>query len=504
MRISTDLFDLIKSLSKSEKRYFKVFASMQVKGEQNNYVKLFDAIDAQNEYQEDKLLKKFKGEKFVKQFSVAKNYLYSLVLKSLKAYHSGKSIDSQLSDYLEQIRLLYDKGLYDQCYKIIIRALKLAREHEMHLPIVQLLAWEDEVEHARGNVKQISKFIETGFDDAQNMLRLYSNYLEYRKACVQMFTVIKTKSTFRGEKELDEIKDMLESPYLKDEELAESIYAKHQMFFALSKYYRVMGENETSYLYRKKHYELFKSNPVLIREKQKSFLFVLNNLCAMQFLLEKYEEVEDTIEQIDLIQPRTDRSNVLKVRVVYSCRMSLFFATGRFEEAYHFIDEMKEGLKKYNVQMAVYDKMVFTYYMFYACYGLGKLKEALRYLNQLMNEFDISIMEDVHCIVRVTNLLVHYELGNWEILDNLVKSASRFLKKKDNYFHFESVMLKFFGKKATEINSRQEEVEAFKILRYELGEIDNHLIYFFDFNTWLVSKIKQISFYDAFLKQLKK
>jgi len=44
MKPSTELFDLIRSLSQSEKRYFKVYASKHVIGKENNYVRLFEAI----------------------------------------------------------------------------------------------------------------------------------------------------------------------------------------------------------------------------------------------------------------------------------------------------------------------------------------------------------------------------------------------------------------------------------------------------------------------------
>ena len=47
------LFELIHSLTKSEKRYFKVFTSSHK--EVNNYVKLFNAIHDQKKYNEDAL-----------------------------------------------------------------------------------------------------------------------------------------------------------------------------------------------------------------------------------------------------------------------------------------------------------------------------------------------------------------------------------------------------------------------------------------------------------------
>ncbi|MCB9336004.1 MAG: hypothetical protein H6586_07635, partial [Flavobacteriales bacterium] len=81
------LFELVHSLTKSEKRFVKLNAQMH--SGDKVYLKLMDAILKQNEYNEDELLGLFKNEKFVKQFSVAKNYLINFILKQLRQYHSG-------------------------------------------------------------------------------------------------------------------------------------------------------------------------------------------------------------------------------------------------------------------------------------------------------------------------------------------------------------------------------------------------------------------------------
>ena len=59
MIASEDLHKLIKSLSQSEKRFFKIYASRHVIGEQNNYVQLFDAIANQKNYNEKAIKEKF-------------------------------------------------------------------------------------------------------------------------------------------------------------------------------------------------------------------------------------------------------------------------------------------------------------------------------------------------------------------------------------------------------------------------------------------------------------
>ena len=59
-KVKEALFELIKSLSKSEKRYFKLLSSRHTIGDENNYVKLFDFIDKQTTYDEGVIFKEFK------------------------------------------------------------------------------------------------------------------------------------------------------------------------------------------------------------------------------------------------------------------------------------------------------------------------------------------------------------------------------------------------------------------------------------------------------------
>ena len=87
------LFSLIKSLSPSEKRYFKLFAQRQVQHKNTNYSKIFDAINEQEKYDENALVKKFRKEKFVEQFGVTKNYLFNMILSCMQQYNEENFID---------------------------------------------------------------------------------------------------------------------------------------------------------------------------------------------------------------------------------------------------------------------------------------------------------------------------------------------------------------------------------------------------------------------------
>ena len=72
MKAKDSIHELIKSLTKSEKRYFKLMSSRHTIGEENNYIVLFDFIEKQEEYDEDVLFKTFKGQAFLNKFSITK------------------------------------------------------------------------------------------------------------------------------------------------------------------------------------------------------------------------------------------------------------------------------------------------------------------------------------------------------------------------------------------------------------------------------------------------
>ena len=149
-KVNHALFDLIHSMTKSEKRYFKLLSSRHTIGEENNYVRIFDYLDKQEEYDEDKLFKDFKGESFLNRFSITKKRLYDHVLSALDSFHVSHSIDAQLHKMLHSSNILFEKSLYDQSRRILVSAEKLARKHERSHILLQVLAKRKNVIETHG------------------------------------------------------------------------------------------------------------------------------------------------------------------------------------------------------------------------------------------------------------------------------------------------------------------------------------------------------------------
>src|SRR5436190_8087617 len=100
---------VIRSMTRAEKRYFKLYTGRHVLEGQSNQQLLFDAIAAMDDYDESALLARFRHEAFTNRFAITKRRLYETILRSLGAFHAESSVDSRLSRLLHQVEILYKR-----------------------------------------------------------------------------------------------------------------------------------------------------------------------------------------------------------------------------------------------------------------------------------------------------------------------------------------------------------------------------------------------------------
>ncbi|MCK5906782.1 MAG: hypothetical protein KAG37_04285, partial [Flavobacteriales bacterium] len=137
-------FQLIKTLTKAEKRNFRLYAKLRHASGDLKFVQLFDAMDKLNDYDEEQLLKKVPVIS-KSQLSNQKAHLYKALLSSLRNLNKNNP-DIQVRENIDYARLLYNKGLYMQSLKILDKTKVLATKSyftTLHLEVVE---FEKEIE----------------------------------------------------------------------------------------------------------------------------------------------------------------------------------------------------------------------------------------------------------------------------------------------------------------------------------------------------------------------
>lgn len=191
MTPSSNLFALIKSLSKAEKRDFKLFCSRKGNVSDKNFVKLFDKIDQQDVYDETKIKKHFAGQKFIKQLTATKYYLYHLILKSSTL--NIKSVHSKQSERLMHIEFLFHKKLYDQAMSLTERYIEEAKAREELTFLYTFLEWKEKLITFIPDIKDNLKLISEAAKNKQQVLKAISNQSHYKSIRAKVFGLLKDR-----------------------------------------------------------------------------------------------------------------------------------------------------------------------------------------------------------------------------------------------------------------------------------------------------------------------
>lgn len=504
-KVSENLFKLIKSLSKPEKRYFKIYSSRHTLGEKNNYQILFDAIDKQKVYDEDAIRKQFANEAFVRKFSIAKSRLYDAILRSLDAYHANSSTDAQLKRLLHCVEILYKKTLYKQSAKLLRSARKLAYKYEKHTTLLEILKWEKMLieKDSYGDVgeKEIAEILE----EDHLILQKIANYQDFWNVKSRLFHILTKKGKARNQEELLNFKEIMDSILPKSEDAALYFETKYLYYHTYSAYYFGIGDYEKSYDFLHRNVELIESEIDMFKEEPNVYFSVLTNIIYIASQLKRYDEVFEYLEKLrslpeKMVLGRNEDLDIKLFSSAYSIELTIYSLSGQFQKGLELVPIVEEGLKLYGQKVSKVRQASFFFNIAIIHFGAGDLSSALKWINRLLNDIEINESEDIYCFAQLLNLIVHLELGNQRLMPYALKSTQRYLSTRNRVYKVETAVLDFIS---TVLKLKEEEdiKKAYNDLYEELAKLqdDNFektAFEYFDFASWARHKATGEPFVD--------
>ncbi len=148
---SSDIFLLVKSMSKSEKRAFKLFARRNG-GSQLLFLKLFDLVDKLDEIDDLLIMKKLKLDSASK-YSNLKRHLYSQILSSLRMINIDKTLSVKIHELIDKSYILYEKGLTMQALNLFGQAKQLCKKYGDFFSLLTIIEIEKKI-HSRHITRQ--------------------------------------------------------------------------------------------------------------------------------------------------------------------------------------------------------------------------------------------------------------------------------------------------------------------------------------------------------------
>ena len=296
---SDPLFFLIKSLTKTEKRHFRLFVKRSGNTDDVKFIKLFDVMESMKSYDDKLILKKVSSIKKI-QFSNQKAHLYKQILASLRHYHIGQNTDMQLRESLDHAKVLYNKGFYKQALKLLDKTKSIAQASKHFTISLEALEFEKLIEseyitrsienRAEALTKEVNKtteLIQSSHALSNLSLNLYSLFLKTGYA--------KSESQFK------EVTNYFEAnlPVVNYDGL--SFYEKLYYHQSHAWYNRIVQNFPSAYKHALAWVDLFKKSDMMAQKQPVLFIKGYRNLLDTLFQLQYYSKFCQVLEEVEML-----------------------------------------------------------------------------------------------------------------------------------------------------------------------------------------------------------
>jgi len=493
-RFADALFQLIHSLQKSEKRNFKLYIKRSSGKEDLKIIQLFDAIDKLNEYDEKQLLKKMPAITKT-QLANLKTHLYKELLASLRIIKTTDSIDMQLHEQLDYARILYNRGLYMQSLKILEKVKELSQAYFQDSLLGQAISLEKKIEtlHITRSMKDRPERLT---EEAIEVNERRKNITKLSNLALQMYSWYVKYGHARNEDEEKKVKKYFIQNLPSNARMLSGFYERLYLYQSSCWYGFICQDFLRYYRYAQKWIDLFNEYSVMITVEPGHYIKGMHNILNAHFDLRNYKGFALALHHFEefAVSPVANQHENFKVQTfiyLYTAKINQHFMHGTFKDGLSLVPYIEDKLNEYALYFDNHRVLVFNYKIATLFFGSGDYATCIDYLHRIIND-NVDLRYDIQCYARLLHLLAHYELGNFDIMDSLIKSVYRFMTKMETITVIEEEIFKFL-RSSFKLSRRELRPGLEKLLRtikqFEKSRFETRSLAYLDIISWLESKV---------------
>ncbi|WP_394748601.1 hypothetical protein [Spongiimicrobium salis] len=500
------LFVLVKSLSKSEKRQFKLYVGRLGVNTDAKFLALFNLLDKIKEYDEKTILASGIVKKT--QLSNLKAHLYKQILVSLRLNPVNQNIRVQIREQLDFATILYQKGLYKQSLKILEKAKTVAVENEEKNIAYEIVELEKIIE---------TQYITRSIPDRADELALEAKKLSAQNVMtsklsnlsLQLYGIMLKVGYVRSDEDYKKVQ-LYFKEHLPKYDIKELGFREKLWLYKAHLWYSFLTQDFLScYKYSSKWVDIFYEQKKMIYLNPVFFLKGNHYLLESLFYVKYSSQFKETLERLEVMVnskefPKNDNITSLAFLYINFNKLNLHFLEGTFEKGLYLVRIIEYGIAKHKNRIDEHHIMVFYYKIACLYFGIGDNKTCIQYLKKIINNKNLKMREDLMCFARVLSLVAHYEAGMDYHLEVQLKSTYKFLLKMDDLHAVQKEMIKFL-RNLGDIYPHELRDE-FQKLHTELKKYENHpyekrAFLYLDILSWLESHLQDIPVAEVIRKK---
>jgi hypothetical protein len=482
-----------------EKRHFTLFSQRHIIGPENNYLRLFDAMDAQKDYDEDAILEKFANEKFAKQLHRIKNYLYELILRSLAEFHKNKTIGGEIRSKLESAEILFAKGLPVQANKILTAVRELIEIYEQPHFWPELLELEKKYLNYLSGNQDFSELIDehsNQFRLAQEQLgELNSNWENAARVSTRLNAFGLPQNETERQKLIEIFKESISNPG----EL-HGFDSREYYFQNCSHFYHLLGDLEQAFTFSGQHIDWYQEHEFFIRDRLRRYVAVLTNHLLLAIRLgkrdERYEELRLKLFSIGETYSNSPHNTREFQWHLFRAKTSVIL----YELlSCHQTQNPQVSLRELENEFAGFGKYTLTGRRAGFLFNMARVSlvyedfiRANKFLNLIINSGPDAGGEIFH-EANLLSLVVFFESGKMELIKPRIKQMRRFCQAEIARSEAVEILLSLFWDLAGTRKNKSGAPDLFNNalnnleFAFKNNPIDRGLAWF-DYFSWLESR----------------
>ena len=485
MKEADPLFDLIHSLTSSEKGYFKKQASG---ASEKTYLQLFDAINKQDEPDEEHLQKQFRQQQFGKNLSVAKQYLYESILRALRSYHRSRFTEISTEEQIIHLKVLFDKAHYEACEKLLRKAKDAAYRLEHYYQLLSLIEFE-----YRFNQFKL-RDSNALFDEEEKIVELIANNIHVNRIYNELLMFVFKHDKAKSEDEKAAATSIMQRLTV-NEQSRLSFKTRNTLYGIHFLYNYIISNDEAALEYKARTLENYLDNPSLKEANSKTYLLVLGNLLTIAYNLGKRELANRYYELMKSEHKSIPGNESLKAEQELAFGTLYYKLNELYEDGIRFIEERQESIIANEQKLSLIKLLDIYFNTCIFCFYTRDYKKALWWLNRILNNEKVEERQYIHCYSRLLQLIIHYELENVELMAPLLKSTHRYLYQRKKIYEFENIFLEYLKRISRDYYSDKKH-KHFAELKSEIERLNKDplqkaSIEHFDYAGWIARKIEK-------------
>jgi hypothetical protein len=448
MNQSDATYELVKSLTQNEKRYFRVFSAST--GNDKNYLRVFDVLDKMKVYDSKALNKKLAGKKI--NISYEKNYLYKQLLKTLRTFYTESNSSIELQDTLKSIEVLYRKRLTAHCQKLVDKGLTIAKKFELWNYHLELLEWQYRIYARNGNYKKLMAFETEGLVEKEALLDQMQAYAQVQRLIFSAMSIVQNQGGYINKQVGAELKNAISEAQLlvKNYKSCFRILELAYSVIYISLHY--LGNFKEGYVYALKNYELYQQHEHFKIDSAFKFFACIGNLINRCINTKRYEDGLKYIQELKSFVKRLSPFALQDIQqeqmsAVFGYESRILLGTKRFADALKAAKEFERVYINKNLRKNIL--LTDTTNLARVYFANDLLRESLKRLNTILNESPEGVKLEFFVYAHLLRLCIHVDLENYDVLNHLVQTAQRFFQKneiKDDYASAFLVIIKLVSK----------------------------------------------------------